>query len=62
MTRKTAEEILADPKQALSRGWWLDGAGPARFGWAYQHPCKTEFIGATIQICVNKAQIVFDNV
>ncbi len=32
----------------LTRGWILDGAGPARFGWAAIHPCKLTYLGRTL--------------
>lgn len=55
MTSKTAREILHNARQALARGWWLDGAGPVRYGWAKIHACKNEFVGATLQICIDRA-------
>lgn len=33
----------------LVRGWILDGAGPARFGYAVQHPCRQQYVGATLR-------------
>lgn len=32
----------------LTRGWILDGAGPARFGWGSIHPCKVRWEGRTL--------------
>lgn len=50
MTLEAANAILSavNPRTVLYRGWHLDGAGPARYGWAYRHPCKVEFVGRTI--------------
>lgn len=33
----------------LVRGWILDGAGPARYGWASVHPCKQRYEGRTLR-------------
>jgi hypothetical protein len=33
---------------AIRRGWILDGAGPARYGWAAIHPCKESYLGRTL--------------
>jgi hypothetical protein len=31
----------------LVHGWHLTGPGPARFGWAWVHPCSREWLGRT---------------
>jgi hypothetical protein len=33
-----ARQILAGSRVGLIHGWILDGAGPARWGWAIAHP------------------------
>ena len=32
----------------LRHGWILDGAGPARYGWASIHPCRERWEGRTL--------------
>ena len=50
ISAKAAEAIAAsdNPRNVLTLGWHLDGSGPARYGWAYQHPCKVEFVARTL--------------
>jgi hypothetical protein len=31
----------------MVHGWHLTGPGPARFGWAWIHPCSREWLGRT---------------
>lgn len=45
MSRAQIEQVLG---AVLVRGWILDGAGPARFGWASVHPCKQRWEGRTL--------------
>lgn len=33
----------------VRRGWILDGAGPARYGWAAIYPCRERYLGRTIR-------------
>lgn len=40
-------ELAANVK--LVRGWILDGAGPARYGYARIDPCKQTWLGRTLQ-------------
>jgi len=57
MTLSIALAILATPAGAMAqpwralpvtRGWHLDGAGPARYGWAWTHPTgRVTYLGAT---------------
>lgn len=49
--RRALEKRLGVP---LTRGWILDGAGPARYGWGAIHPCKTTFLAATLEGVANK--------
>jgi hypothetical protein len=45
-SKKTLEKLATRaPGSALTHGWILDGAGPARFGWAIRYPSgKLEFL------------------
>ncbi len=43
--RETVEKLVG---AKLVRGWILDGAGPARFGWASVHPSKQRWEGKTL--------------
>lgn len=43
-TAKKIEKLLGI-EGAVFRGWVLDGAGPARFGWYAHYPCKNVFLG-----------------
>lgn len=45
VTRKQIEKRL---DARLRRGWILDGAGPARYGWASLHPCRERWEGRTL--------------
>jgi hypothetical protein len=42
VTRAQIEERLG---VRLVRGWILDGAGPARYGWASVRPCRQRWEG-----------------
>jgi hypothetical protein len=42
------EAIETAAKVKLVHGWILDGAGPARWGWAQLTPCKQVFLGRTL--------------
>ena len=58
MLTSTARIILAHDNHrpaGLIRGWHLDGAGPARYGWAYHHPCRVEYIGRTLADVTSEA-------
>ena len=44
-TEKTIEKRA---KIVLKRGWILDGAGPARYGYARLTPCREVFLGRTL--------------
>lgn len=44
-TRQQIEQRIG---ATLTHGWVLDGAGPARYGWASVHPCKTRWEGKTL--------------
>lgn len=48
MTSKTQTMIEASLGVRIQRGWILDGAGPARFGWAAIEPCRSRFLGRTL--------------
>lgn len=39
----------------LRHGWHLIGAGPARFGWAWAHPCSLQWLGKTKREAVEQA-------
>lgn len=41
-------EIEAKANVVLVRGWILDGAGPARFGYGRVAPCKQVWVGRTL--------------
>lgn len=43
------EQIEKALGHTLTRGWILDGAGPARYGWGSIHPCKTRWEGRTLR-------------
>ncbi len=49
----TTKRLLATiraafPECHISHGWHLDGAGPARFGWAVVHPSgRVRYLGRT---------------
>jgi hypothetical protein len=45
MTRTDIEKTLGI---LLRHGWILDGAGPARYGWAAIHPCRERWMGRTL--------------
>ena len=45
MSKKAIEERLG---ALLLRGWVLDGAGPARYGWYSLHPCRQRWEGTTL--------------
>jgi hypothetical protein len=50
MTLTIAITILLLDREALpvTRGWHLDGAGPARYGWGYRHATgRVTYLGAT---------------
>lgn len=49
-TTKTAQKIeaLIGRGTIVCRGWVLEGAGAARYGWYEQHPCKRVFLGRTL--------------
>ena len=47
-TKLTKSTIERDADVVLVHGWILDGAGPARFGYAVQHPCKQTWVGRTL--------------
>jgi hypothetical protein len=32
----------------ITRQWILDGAGPARYGWAAIEPCRLRYLGRTL--------------
>lgn len=56
MTIELANRILSeDPRQILVRGWNLDGAGPARYGWWFRHACKVEYLGHTLSEVLDRA-------
>jgi hypothetical protein len=38
----------------LVRGWILDGAGPARYGWGILHACTTTYAGRTLLDVVSR--------
>ena len=40
----------------LRHGWHLCGPGPARFGWAFAHPCKLEWLARTKKEALVAAQ------
>lgn len=44
------------PKEAvLVLGWHLDGAGPARYGWAWLYPTgKKRFLGRTAFVALER--------
>ncbi len=46
--RKLRQQIEGALGAKLRRGWILDGAGPARFGWASIHPCCERWEGRTL--------------
>jgi hypothetical protein len=54
-TAASAIQNAKNPRTVLRRGWHLDGPGPARWGWAYQHPCKVEYVGRTLAIAIARA-------
>ncbi len=38
------------PEVSLHRGWHLDGAGPARFGWGAYYPTgRVFYLGRTLE-------------
>jgi hypothetical protein len=48
-------QLLRDayPECAVHRGWHLDGAGPARYGWAATHPGgRVRFLGRSARAAV----------
>lgn len=49
MTNQTKKKrIEARVGVPIYRGWVLDGAGQARFGWYAQHACKQSWLGYTL--------------
>jgi hypothetical protein len=39
----------------MRHGWHTDGPGPARFGWAWSHPCRVQFLARTKAEALNVA-------
>lgn len=48
MNAKTIAKIEQTVGTKIVHGWHLDGAGPARFGWASVHPARVRFLGRTL--------------
>jgi hypothetical protein len=48
MTKIKTKMIEQRLGKRLIRGWILDGAGPARFGWGSIHPCQIQWEGRTL--------------
>lgn len=44
----TRAQIEAAAGVGLVHGWILDGAGPARWGWARVAPCRVVWLGRTL--------------
>lgn len=44
----TKTQIETRANVVLVRGWILDGAGPARFGYARLDPCKQTWLGKSL--------------
>ena len=48
MKNLTKSAIEQAANVVLVHGWILDGAGPARFGYAQQSTCKQVYLGRTL--------------
>jgi hypothetical protein len=44
----TQRELEIKAKVTIIRGWILDGAGPARYGYGRVSPCKVVWLGKTL--------------
>jgi len=45
----------AFPECAVTRGWHLTGAGPARFGWGARHPGgAVRYLGPTAYVAAQR--------
>lgn len=56
-------DLSAEAKAAILSGfegcvktWSFDGAGSARYGWVYLHPCKKEWLGRTKGAAIARAK------
>ena len=43
-----AQRLGAEHGVHLTRGWILNGVGPARFGWGVIEPLRTRWLGRTL--------------
>lgn len=57
MNTITKSAIEQAANVVLVRGWILDGAGPARHGYAINHACKQQFVGRTLAEVARTLQV-----
>ncbi len=53
MTQKQIEQTIGTK---IVHGWHMDGAGPARFGWAAVHACRVRYLGRTLAEAAERVQ------
>ncbi len=56
LSMEAVTSVLDGDFEGISRGWVLDGAGPARYGYYFQHPCKQEWLGRSCREVVELAK------